>query len=99
VKIETTIKIKKATAHYTLAPAGPGMYYADLQKFSGKPENAPPSRILLVRNVRQWSGSIENTALLNQLGQVIDTMAEKAPIFKEVSPRRRAKQNNTSPEQ
>lgn len=99
VELKTSVKTKDGIAHYSLLPAGPGLYHARLIRFEGRPDSAPPSRIVLVRNVRQWSGSVDNEALLNTLGSAIDKLRDEAPIFRGESDRKRPGGRNRSPEQ
>jgi len=98
VKLSTTIRIGKSRAEFELSPKGPGMYQADLKGIKGKPNQPPPSSIILVRNVREWSGSCDDDNLINTLGRVIDQMAREAPIFTG-NERRRHRGRSQSPEQ
>src|SRR6476619_1959677 len=98
MKLRATIPLGNATADFELCKRGPGLYQADLISVEGKPEQTCPSSILLVRNVREWSGSCEDEALIDSLGRYIDQVSKFAPIFNCVeSPRKR--ESNRSPEQ
>src|SRR5690242_15936930 len=81
MKLEAVVNIEGDAARFMVSPRAPGMYQAELVQFSGSPDMAPPSRIILVRGVRQWAGSC-NDVLLNQLGQAIEGAVADAPIFK-----------------
>jgi len=99
MKLEADVRINDdATARFSVSPQGPGMYQAKLIRFNGMPNEAPPSRIILVRSVRQWTGSCDNEKLMNQLGQVIDRVVSDAPIFKKEVERTPSGRNN-SPDQ
>jgi hypothetical protein len=98
MKLEAIMKIEDAVAHFTVSHRGPGLYHAHLIRFNGNPDLAPPSRIILVRSVRQWTGSSDNQALLNNLGDVIDRAVSEAPIFKNEKNRKPPDQRK-SPEQ
>jgi hypothetical protein len=98
MKLDAEVRINEGTAHFSVSPKGPGMYQAKLIRFNGMPEEAPPSRIILVRSVRQWTGSCDNEKLLNELGQVIDRIVSDAPIFKKDADRR-SHGRNASPDQ
>ena len=94
MKLEAVVNIEGDAAHFHVSPRAPGMYQAELVRFTGRPDTAPPSRIILVRGVRQWAGSCDNEVLLNQLGQAIEGAVADAPIFKKERDRGRS----TSPE-
>src|SRR6476660_2012057 len=98
MKLEAEVRINEATAQFSVSPKGPGMYQAKLMRFNGMPNEAPPSRIILIRSVRQWTGSCDNEKLMNQLGQEIDRVVSDAPIFKKEIDRRPSGRNN-SPDQ
>ena len=98
MKLEAEVKIDDAVARFEVRPKGPGMYQPELVRYNGSPNEAPPSRIILVRSVRQWTGSCDNEKLLNQIGQVIDGVVRDAPIFKKDFDRRSSGKNN-SPDQ
>jgi hypothetical protein len=99
VKLNATIKIGEAKADFEFSPRGPGLYQANLKSITGRPSHPPPSTIILVRNVREWSGSCDDDNLINSLGRVIDQMARDAPIFSGKDQRRRPIGRSTSPDQ
>jgi len=99
VKLNATIRIGQSRAEFELSPRGPGMYQADLKGIKGRPSQPPPSSIILVRNVREWSGSCDDDNLINSLGRVIDQTAREAPIFSGNERRRRHGGTSPSPDQ
>ena len=93
------VKIDDAVAHFSLSPSMGGVYHAELVRFEGSPERMPPSRIMLVRGIRNWTGSCDRTELLEELGQIIDNVINDAPMFqKEAGSGSRVKKSG-SPEQ
>jgi len=82
MKLKAVVKMDEAVAHFAVSHKGPGMYHADLVRYNGNPEQAPPSRIILIRGVRQWTGSTDNDELLNKIGREIERAVTDAPIFK-----------------
>ena len=96
MKLRAVVKMDEAVAHFAVSHKGPGMYHADLVRYDGQPGHEPPSRILLIRGVRQWTGSCDNEALLDRIGREIDRAVTEAPIFRE---NRHKRNRGGSPEQ
>jgi len=96
VKLEAIVKLESGMAEFVIAPEGRGIYRADLVKYEGQPEFAPPQRIILTRGIRRWTGSCDREDLLGELGQMIDRLAAEAPIFKE---ERSGRNTSNSPDQ
>jgi hypothetical protein len=65
-------KYRGALARFNIIQEKEGVYHAILVKYDGRQDYVPPSNIILVRGVRQWSGSIEEQVLLDELGSLID---------------------------
>ena len=82
MKLEAIVNIGEAVAHFTVTPDRHGVYHAELIKYQGSPDAAPPSRITLVRGVRRWTGSCDRQDILTELGEVIDSVKTNASIFK-----------------
>ena len=59
-------------ALYELYAEKDGVYNAELVRFYGSPEAAPPKEILLVKGVRKWIGYPGLPELLNELGKAIE---------------------------
>jgi hypothetical protein len=97
MRLKTKLKLDGGVAQFEVFPEGRGLYRAELVGYTGSPELSPPARILLIRNVRQWSGSCENSTLLNRLGSEIEKVISSAPIFRENQGRTR--HHRRSPEQ
>lgn len=96
MKLEAKVKVDDdAEALFSVSRTGPGMYQAILTNYQGRPESIPPSRIILLRSFRNWTGSCDNEALLNGIGNEIDRFSADAPIFKNDNRRR----SSLSPDQ
>jgi hypothetical protein len=67
-----TVKHRGALAFYQIHREGPGLYAATLVHYRGEVVHAPSRDIVLVRGVRQWTGSVEDETLLRQLGTKIE---------------------------
>ena len=63
---------KGGLAHFNVVPGNRDIFHAYLLRYDGKPSHTPPSTIILVRGIRHWSGSVDDTALLEKIGEVID---------------------------
>lgn len=80
--LEAVVSYGEHFALYHLSSEQEGVYHAELVKFYGSPETAPPKQILLVKGVRKWIGYPGIPQLLTDLGQAIDSSIpdrEKAP--------------------
>lgn len=98
MKLDAIVKIYDNVAHFTVSPAGRGVYIAFLSGYQGSPEQSPPEEIVLVRGLRHWAGSCDNPDLIRELGEVIDAMSEDAPIFKRDGEQERKREGSGSPE-
>lgn len=99
MKLEAIVKVEEGAAHFDVSPVGGGVYYARLVRYTGRPGQAPPEEIVMVRGVRNWNGSCDRTELINELGEVIDNIIIEAPIFKNESRTERRHDKTRSPEQ
>ena len=73
MKTDVTVKVANGLATYRIQMDRPGIYSARLQSFEGKPQYKPAESITLVRGVRSWTGSSDDSELLNALGQFVET--------------------------
>lgn len=80
MKLEAVVKYGNGRARFKISKENPGIYYANLLHFDGSKEFCPPSEITLIRGVRQWTGSHEDEALLNDLGKVIEQSFNKPKV-------------------
>ena len=72
MNVTTTITHKGAPACFEIRKEAPGIYQALLVSYEGETSDAPPSGITLIRGIRYWAGSVNDKALLTQLGLSIE---------------------------
>jgi hypothetical protein len=70
--LKANVKYNNGNACFTIHKDSPGVYHADLVYFDGDNKFSPPKKITLVRGIRQWAGSYDNSDLLNELGKIIE---------------------------
>jgi hypothetical protein len=70
--LKANVKYGNGFAGFEIRKESPGVYYASLVYFNGDGKKNPPREITLVKGVRQWTGSHDDTDLLNELGRVIE---------------------------
>jgi hypothetical protein len=99
MKLETTVRIENSEAHFDIFHETHGVYRAELKRYRGRPNLAPPSHIVLVRSVRGWTGSSDQQDLLQKLGQQIDDVVSNAPLFHKDTGSERKSDTTSSPEQ
>jgi hypothetical protein len=83
VEFETRVKYNSAYASFRIQKERAGIYTAYLISFDGDDIHTPPEEITLLKGIRNWTGSIDDEVLLEQLGASIDTEAhqnDKNPI-------------------
>lgn len=71
--LEAVVSFGEHFALYHLSSECEGVYQAELVKFYGSPDTAPPQLVLLVKGVRKWIGHPGIPELLNDLGQAIES--------------------------
>ncbi len=59
-------------ARFKINRESSGVYYAQLMHFEGSKNTNLPQEIILTRGIRHWTGSINNEAILNELGKIIE---------------------------
>ena len=74
MEIEAVVNYGEDFAFYQVRAERDGIYQAQLLRFYGSPESAPPTEITLVRGIRKWVGSCSIPQLVNDLGSVIETL-------------------------
>ncbi len=72
MKLEARVNFGQGCACYQIRRDAPGIYFADLVFYDGDRSKNPPAAISLVRGIRQWTGSCDDDALLNELGRIIE---------------------------
>lgn len=77
MEVKTAIYYRDAYVYYKIKRANKRVFHADLVAYDGRPENQPSSSITLTREFHQWWGSIDDRQLVNSIGAVISTFAEK----------------------
>lgn len=70
--LKASIKYGSGFASFEIRRESPGVYHAALVYFDGDEKKAPPPEITLVRGIRQWTGSLDDSDLLNELGRIIE---------------------------
>jgi hypothetical protein len=66
-------------AHYQVSEDRPGIYQLRLVYYSGTPDSRPPDDLVLVKSLRQWTGSSDRPRLIKELGRSIETGLERNP--------------------
>lgn len=79
MNLSASVQFRNALAHYSLVPEAEGVFLAQLQAYEGNPKDAPPSTILLARGIRRWTGSVDNSEVLEALGQVLEGSTSPDP--------------------
>jgi hypothetical protein len=59
-------------AHYTVTQVRRGLYDAHLVRYEGPSGVTPPQDVTLVRGVRHWVGSYEESYFVEELGRAIE---------------------------
>ena len=76
MELEALIKYRKRNACYKIQTESGTVFSARLLYFTGDDQQAPPTTITLVKGIRNWTGSVEDEILLQQLGRFIDQQSE-----------------------
>jgi hypothetical protein len=72
MKFKVTVQYKTGLAHYYIIQEAAGVYLASLEHYEGQHSDEPPHRIMLVKGIRRWTGSIEHQEILDELGLAIE---------------------------
>ena len=70
--VRAVVKYRGALAHYGVTQENEGIYQAQLIRYDGRPDHAPPVKITLVKGPNHWSGSSEREELVDEIGEIID---------------------------
>ncbi|HEY0731886.1 MAG TPA: hypothetical protein VGD33_05680 [Chitinophagaceae bacterium] len=70
--VRAVVKYRGALAHYGVNQENEGIYQAQLIRYDGRPDHAPPVKITLVKGLNHWSGSSEREELVDEIGEIID---------------------------
>ena len=76
--VRAVVKYRGALAHYGVAQENEGIYQAQLIRYDGRPDHAPPVKITLVKGLNHWSGSSEREELVDEIGEIIDNKLKQA---------------------
>ena len=72
MELEAIIKYRSSSACYRVQNESEGIFTATLMYYDGKDGDSLPNGITLVKGIRNWTGSIEDEILLQELGKFID---------------------------
>lgn len=75
--VKALVQYRGGIAHYYINQENEGIFQASLVRYDGRIDHYPPYVLTLIRSVSQWSGTAEETELLNSLGKIIDAKLEK----------------------
>lgn len=77
--LDIAVPFQNALAHYSVLRESEGIYLAVLQHFEGPKSQAPPLRIVLIKSIRNWTGSFDHSEFVNQLGRAIEEVSAARP--------------------
>lgn len=78
--LDIVVPFQNAPAHYAVWKEAEGIYLAVLQNYEGAISQSPPLRVVLVKGIRNWTGSNDHPELINQLGRAVECAVEaRAP--------------------
>ncbi len=80
--VNKKMKYEGGTAHFKIEKERPGIYVVSLEAFVGDHSRLPPSKIIMTRGIRRWTGSINDTVLLDNLGMAIEEEFHGVPARK-----------------
>lgn len=83
---DIVVPFQNAPAHYSVLREAEGIFLAVLQHYEGDLLQAPPLRVVLIRGVRNWTGSSDHPELINQLGRAIEGAAAAPASLSERAP-------------
>lgn len=69
---DIVVPYKNTPAHYSVLREAEGIFLAVLQNYEGPLEQSPPLRIVLIKGIRNWTGSCEHPEFINGLGRAIE---------------------------
>lgn len=77
--LDVAVPFQNALAHYSVLKESEGIYLAVLQHYEGERSQSPPLRIVLVKSIRNWTGSFDQAEFVNQLGRAIEEVTATRP--------------------
>jgi hypothetical protein len=80
--LDITVPYRNARAHYSVLKESEGIYLAILQQYEGDKEEAPPLRIVLLKSIRNWTGSFEHPEFVKLIGKAIEEATTSQPVRK-----------------
>jgi hypothetical protein len=69
---QVAVWYKGSLALYKISGGREGLFHAELLKYNGRPESAPPSEFPLYKEGRHWLDDDTNQDLLDDLGNAIE---------------------------
>jgi hypothetical protein len=72
MNLKANVKYGGTHSCFMIYKDSPGVYHAHLVYFDGDQNLSPPEKITLIRGMRKWTGSCEDSTLLNELGKIIE---------------------------
>lgn len=70
--IKACVLYRGGLAHYLIRQEHEGIYLAQLSRYDGRLDHYPPYTITLIQGIHHWEGNLEDYALLQELGKVIE---------------------------
>ena len=80
--MQAIVKYGNGYACFAISKEIAGVYVANLIYCDGDSKNLLPNKITLIKGIRQWAGSIENSTLLDELGKSIEGAHSKELTLK-----------------
>lgn len=72
MELTAQLKYRNGMACFKIYKERADIYFVDLVRFDGDKKFSPPQKIILVKGIRQWTGSYSDLSLLNELGKIIE---------------------------
>ena len=77
MEFEANVRYGDGEACFRIFRENPGVYYAELLYVEGGVNKFPVKDLTLVRGIRHWAGSSDDSHLHNKLGKVIESFLQK----------------------
>lgn len=80
MEIKAVVGYRGFYTEYRISKENKDIYLATLKRFDGN-DNPPPSSFIITRSVGHWIGSIDDEALINRIGEIIDIHIDSGIFF------------------